>query len=96
MPERWSLFSTLKRAVATSMRRVHGLKQRDAALVWRGHIEALREYEVLSDDEHAAMAAPLVQPGCGHELLDVRAQCLTTNIAITSWPIPRTRRWPLR
>jgi hypothetical protein len=35
---------------------VQGSKQRDVALVWRGYIEALREAEILSDDEHAAIA----------------------------------------
>jgi hypothetical protein len=38
------------------MATAHGSKQRDVALVWRGYIEALRESNALSDDEHAAVA----------------------------------------
>jgi hypothetical protein len=56
MPDSQSLFPALKRAVRTSMTAAHGSKQRDVALVWRGYIEALREAEILSDDEHAAVA----------------------------------------
>lgn len=49
-----SLCPTLKRAVRTSL--AQGAPLRDVALVWRGYIEALREFKILSDDEHAAIA----------------------------------------
>jgi hypothetical protein len=56
MPDNQSLLPALKRAVRTSIQRLHGSRQRDVALVWRGYIEALRENQILSDDEHAAVA----------------------------------------
>lgn len=49
-----SLCPTLKRAVRTSM--AQSSQRRDVTLVWRGYIEALREFKILSDDEHGAIA----------------------------------------
>lgn len=56
MPDGLSLSPTLQQAVKTSLQRAKSSRQRDIALVWRGYIEALREFQVLSDDEHAAIA----------------------------------------
>jgi hypothetical protein len=52
MPDSQSLIPALKRAVRTSIGHLHGSKQRDVALVWRGYIEALREADILSDDKY--------------------------------------------
>lgn len=56
MPDLASLSTTLKRALKNSLRQPQGSRLRDRALVWRGYLEALREFELLSDDEHAALA----------------------------------------
>lgn len=56
MPDITSITSTLKRAIKNSTRQAQGSRLRHVTLVWRGYIEALREAEVLSDDEHAAIA----------------------------------------
>jgi hypothetical protein len=45
-----TLFPALKRAVRTSMAEVQGAKQRDVVLIWKGYIEALREFEILCTD----------------------------------------------
>lgn len=56
MPDIRSISATLKQAIKNSTRQAQGTRLRDVALVWRGYVEALREFEVLSDDEHAAIA----------------------------------------
>lgn len=61
MPDGLSLSPTLKQAVKTSLQRAKGSRQRDIALVWRGYIEALREFQVLSDDAAIADLLPNVQ-----------------------------------
>lgn len=56
MPDIRSISATLKQAIKNSTRQAQGTRLRDLTLVWRGYIEALREFDVLSDDEHAAIA----------------------------------------
>src|SRR5262245_10853107 len=61
MPDTKSLAPTLKRAVENSILHVRGTKLLRVVLVWRGYLEALREFHILSDDEHAAIAELLPQ-----------------------------------
>jgi hypothetical protein len=56
MTGRTSLSQSLKQAIKRSTRQFKGNRLRDAVLVWRGYLEALREFETLSDEEHALLA----------------------------------------